>query len=426
MASFEVLLARIQSRQARIGIVGLGYVGLPLAVSFSRAGFPVLGMDVDHEKIELLNRGTSYLADVASEEIAHLVARGGRFSNDYGMLEAAEAILICVPTPLNKTRDPDVEFLIDAGKGIARHLRPGRLVSLESTTYPGTTEELLRPLLEESGLKAGRDFFLAFSPERIDPGRTDRTLEEIPKVVGGSTSRCLELARALYQQIIDTVVPVSSTQSAEMVKLLENTFRAVNIALVNEIAIMCDRLGIDVWEVVEAAATKPYGFMKFLPGPGVGGHCVPLDPHYLSWKLKTLNYNARFVQLAGEINSSMPKYWVDKVQDALNQESKSLKGSAILLIGVAYKAGVSDVRESPAVDIIELLVDRGAGVRYYDPFVPELRTDGIQLKGESDLSAAVATSDCVLIVTDHPGIDWKWLRREAGLIVDSRFVLKRS
>ncbi len=422
----EVLLQRIREKQAIIGVVGLGYVGLPLLVSFARAGFPVLGMDLDAAKIDLLRSGHSCLADLPADEIKALLGRGAVFSTDYAVLESADAVLICVPTPLNKTRDPDVQFLIQAGTGIARHLRKGMIVALESTTYPGTTDELLRPLLEESGLQAGRDFFLVFSPERIDPGRTDLTLDEIPKVVGGLSPQCLVLAQELYGQIIQTVVPVSSTQSAEMVKLLENTFRAVNIALVNEIAIMCDKLGIDVWEVVEAAATKPYGFMKFVPGPGVGGHCVPLDPHYLSWKLKTLDYNARFVQLAGEINSAMPKYWVDKVQDALNQAGQAVKGSTVLLIGVAYKPGVSDFRESPALDIIELLEERGARVLYYDPFVTELRADGIRLEGEPDLNAAVDSSDCVLIVTDHPGIDWEAVASRARLLVDSRFVLKRQ
>ena len=376
----EQLLTKIEGHSAVIAVIGLGYVGLPLAVAFAERGFPVVGVDVDATKVAALNRGESYVQDIPSKRLARLlVARSnvvasdaepanvqrvslGTFTatTDYSVLAHCDAAIICVPTPLNKTRDPDVRYIISSGESLAQHIHRGMVVVLESTTYPGTTEELLRPMLEQRGLRVGRDFFLAFSPERINPGDQIYVVENTPKVVGGETAACREVAVALYAQIIQRIVPVSSTQTAEMVKLLENTFRAVNIALVNETAIMCDKLGIDVWEVVEAAATKPYGFMKFTPGPGVGGHCIPLDPHYLSWKLKTLNYNARFIQLAGEINSEMPRYWVNQVSDALNGAGKPVKGSRVLVLGVAYKKDIDDVRESPALDIIELLQAKGA------------------------------------------------------------------
>ena len=337
-----------------------------------------------------------------------------------------------MPTPLNKTRDPDVRYPdCSAGESTAQHIHPGMLVCLESTTYPGTTEELLLPMLtspavlERLGVErfeVGKDFFLAFSPERIDPGRKDFMVENTPKVVGGVTPACLEVGAALYGSAIHKIVPVSSTQAAEMVKLLENTFRAVNIALVNEVAIMCDKLGIDVWEVIDAAASKPYGFMKFTPGPGVGGHCIPLDPHYLSWKLKTLNYNARFIQLAGEINTEMPRYWVDKVQDALNEHGKPMKGSVVLVLGVAYKKDVDDVRESPALDIIELLRNKGADVRFHDPYISTLTHNGHGMAGEPDFDAALDAADCVMIVTDHSVYDWRDIARRARCLVDTRHV----
>jgi len=435
----DQLLAKIRDRSAAVAIIGLGYVGLPLAVAFAEKGFPVVGIDVDRRKVEAINRGESYVQDIPSERLARIsgpssavsgqspVARGRIFATgDYSILVQCDAAIICVPTPLNKTRDPDVRYVIAAGESVARHLHPGMLVVLESTTYPGTTEELLLPMLckalgvERSAV--GQQFFLAFSPERIDPGRKDWTVENTPKVVGGVTPACREVAAALYGAIIERIVPVSSTQAAEMVKLLENTFRAVNIALVNEIAIMCDKLGIDVWEVIDAAATKPYGFMKFTPGPGVGGHCIPLDPHYLAWKLKTLNYNARFIQLAGEINSEMPRYWVNKVQDALNDAGKAIKGSRVLVLGVAYKRDIDDVRESPALDIIELLRQKGADVRYHDPYVPAISHNGFELAGEADLEAALDAADCVLIVTDHSAYDWPAVLSRARLVVDSRHV----
>lgn len=426
----DALLRRIESREAVVAIVGLGYVGLPLAVAFAEIGFSVVGIDVDGNKVAALNRGESYVQDIPS---ARLQGIRGKLTatTDYALLTQCDAAIICVPTPLNKTRDPDVRYLIAAGEAVARHIHPGMVVVLESTTYPGTTVELLLPMLtarttlERLGVSTfdvGKDFFLAFSPERIDPGRKDFMVENTPKVVGGVTAACSEVAAALYGSAIHTVVPVSSTQTAEMVKLLENTFRAVNIALVNEVAIMCDKLGIDVWEVIDAAATKPYGFMKFTPGPGVGGHCIPLDPHYLSWKLKTLNYNARFIQLAGEINTEMPRYWVEKVQDALNGAGKAMKGSRVLVLGVAYKKDIDDLRESPALDVIELLRAKGADVRYHDPYVATLTHNGHGLTSEPELEAAIDAADCVMIVTDHSIYDWGAVQRRARLVVDTRHV----
>lgn len=418
------LLTKFNARSASIAIIGLGYVGLPLAVAFVEAGFTVIGIDVDQNKVKAINGGESYVEDVATTRLAAAVARGAlSATTDFSALSTCDAAIICVPTPLSKTRDPDVRYLIAAGESVARYVHPGMLVSLESTTYPGTTEELLRPMLEAGGLRAGADFFLAFSPERIDPGRKDYTVENTPKVVGGLTAGCLEVAVAMYRQAIQTIVPVSSTQTAEMVKLLENTFRAVNIALVNETAIMCDKLGIDVWEVIDAANTKPYGFMKFTPGPGVGGHCIPLDPHYLSWKLKTLNYNARFIQLAGEINSEMPRYWVNKVQDALNDVGKPVRGSKVLVLGVAYKKDIDDVRESPALDIVELLSLKGAAVSYHDPHVPSFRHNGHALTSVTDLALALETADCVVIATDHSIYDWADVTRRAALVIDTRHAL---
>ncbi len=439
----DQFLTKIARHEATVAIVGLGYVGLPLAVAFAERGFPVVGIDVDPWKVGELNSGRSYVQDIPAERLQGILPRFAA-TTDYAALERCDVAIICVPTPLNKTRDPDVRYLIASGESVARHIHPGMLVVLESTTYPGTTVELLLPMLEEgianyrsrhpdspeqnpqSAIRnpqsVVRDFFLAFSPERIDPGRQDYMVENTPKVVGGVTPACREVAVALYGAAIHTIVPVSSTQAAEMVKLLENTFRAVNIALVNEVAIMCDKLGIDVWEVIDAAATKPYGFMKFTPGPGVGGHCIPLDPHYLSWKLKTLNYNARFIQLAGEINTEMPRYWVDKVQEALNDVGKAIKGSRVLVLGVAYKKDIDDLRESPALDIIELLRGKGADIRYHDPYIPTLSHNGQGLTSEPDLDAALDAADCVIIVTDHSIYDWPKVLQRARLVVDSRHV----
>ena len=419
------LKQRILTRSAQVAIIGVGYVGLPLAVAFAEAGFPVVGIDIDREKVEAINAGRSYIGDVSSERLARLVSAGDgklQATTDYAVLDHCDVAIICVPTPLSKTHDPDVSYILAAGREVAAHLHPEMLVVLESTTYPGTTDELLLPILSEKGLQVGRDFYLAFSPERIDPGRTDWTVENTPKVLGGVTPQCLAMAQALYGQVIERVVPVSSTRAAEMVKLLENTFRAVNIALVNEIAIMCDKLGLDVWEVIEAASTKPYGFMPFYPGPGLGGHCIPVDPHYLAWKLKTLNYNARFIQLAGEINAAMPHYVVDKISDALNDEGKAVKGSRILLLGVAYKRDVSDVRESPALDILRLLERKGAVVAYHDPYVPHLQLDDVVMDSITLNEEALRSADCVVVTTDHRSYDWDWVVRNSRLLVDTRNV----
>lgn len=419
------LKQRILTRSAQVAIIGVGYVGLPLAVAFAEAGFPVVGIDIDREKVEAINAGRSYIGDVSSERLARLVSAGDgklQATTDYAVLDHCDVAIICVPTPLSKTHDPDVSYILAAGREVAAHLHPEMLVVLESTTYPGTTDELLLPMLSEKGLRVGRDFYLAFSPERIDPGRTDWTVENTPKVLGGVTPQCLAMAQALYGQVIERVVPVSSTRAAEMVKLLENTFRAVNIALVNEIAIMCDKLGLDVWEVIEAASTKPYGFMPFYPGPGLGGHCIPVDPHYLAWKLKTLNYNARFIQLAGEINAAMPHYVVDKISDALNDEGKAVKGSRVLLLGVAYKRDVSDVRESPALDILRLLERKGAVVAYHDPYVPHLQLDDVVMDSITLNEEALRSADCVVVTTDHRSYDWDWVVRNSRLLVDTRNV----
>ncbi len=422
----QQLLHKIEQRTARVGIVGLGYVGLPLAVALAEAGFDIVGVDVDAEKVALLNQGQSYVEDVASATLVPLVQAGKlRASTAYADLADVDAISICVPTPLRKTKDPDISYIIHAADQIAAHSNGrGKLIVLESTTYPGTTEEVIQPRLSQNGDQPGRDFFLAFSPERIDPGRTDYTMWTTPKVMGGTTPDCLEVAQALYGTVVQNVVPVSSTAAAEMVKLLENTFRAVNIGLVNEVALMCDKLGLNVWEVVEAAATKPYGFMKFTPGPGLGGHCIPIDPHYLSWKLKTLNYNARFIELAAEVNSHMPEYVVSKVTDALNEERKAVNGSHILILGVAYKPNISDVRESPALDVIHLLQERGATVTYHDPYVADLSHEGFNLRSEALTDTTLHNADCVVIVTDHASYEWEWIGQQAGLIVDSRNAFK--
>ena len=421
----QTLLDKIASREAVIGIVGVGYVGLPLAVAFAEEGFSVIGVDVDETKVEALNRGESYVEDVANEVLQPLVESGKlRASVDYAVLAGVDAISICVPTPLRKTKDPDISYIVSATDEIARYGGTGKLIILESTTYPGTTEEIILPRLIQNGDGVGRDFFLAFSPERIDPGRTDHTVWTTPKVIGGMTPACQEVALALYGTIVREPVPVSSPATAEMVKLLENTFRAVNIGLVNEVALMCDTLGLDVWEVVEAAATKPYGFMKFTPGPGVGGHCIPLDPHYLSWKLKTLNYTARFIELAGEVNSHMPDYVVGKVGDALNRQKKAINGSSILILGVAYKPNVGDMRESPALDVIQLLQAKGANVCYHDPLVPELASEGLPLHSEELTAALLQAADCTVIITDHDAYDWQFVAGNASLVVDTRNALR--
>jgi UDP-N-acetyl-D-glucosamine dehydrogenase len=416
------LRQKIEDRSALIAVIGLGYVGLPVGVVFAEAGYPVLGIDVSAEKVESIKSGRSYVQDVPTEVLEPLVKEGRiEATTDFDRLSEADAISICVPTPLNKTKDPDLSYVVTATKDITAHLRSQQLVILESTTYPGTTQELVLPILEESGLEVGKDFFVAFSPERVDPGNPHYGVKNTPKVVGGVTERCTELAALLYEAALDVVVPVSSASAAETVKLLENTFRSVNIGLVNEIAIMCDRLKIDVWEVIDAAATKPFGFMPFYPGPGLGGHCIPIDPHYLSWKLKTLNYKARFIELAGEVNSEMPDYVMTKIVNGLNDHKKPVNGSRILVIGVAYKPDIDDVRESPALDILKLLKLRGADVSYHDPFVPELR-----LNGETLRSAPLEDGgyDCAVITSDHSSLDYEQITRSFPLVVDTRNATK--
>lgn len=422
----EELINKLKGRRAHIGIIGLGYVGLPLAVVFAEAGYRVTGIDIDPSKTEAIKRGVSYIEDVPSEAVQRLVEAGLlSATTDYSVLKECDAVSICVPTPLRKTRDPDISYIAAATEEVARYLHPGMVVVLESTTFPGTTTEVVLPLLTANGehLTVGEDFFLAFSPERVDPSRTDWTTRTTPKVIGGVTPACLEAALAFYGEAIDTPVPVSSTEAAEMVKLLENTFRAVNIGLVNEVLLMCDKLGLDVWEVIDAAATKPFGFMKFTPGPGLGGHCIPIDPLYLSWKLKTLNYNARFIELASEVNTAMPAYWVGKVQDALNEQSKAVRGSRVLVLGVTYKKDVTDIRESPALDIILLLLDKGAQVSYHDPHVQAFRHDTLEMESVPDLEAALRNSDCVVVATDHSAYDWALVRKHASTIVDTRRAL---
>jgi len=417
----EQFLKKIEDRAACVAVIGLGYVGLPLAVEFAKAGFRVIGIDVDAVRVGRLKRGDSYVKDVPSEDIQKIIA-DGRFvaTTALSFLAEADACCICVPTPLGKTKDPDVSFILQAARAVKSSLRRGQLIVLESTTYPGTTRELVLPMLEEDGLKVGVDFGLAFSPERIDPGNDTYGLKNTPRVVGGITPACTQMAVALYGQIVERVMPVSSVEAAEMTKLLENTFRIVNIGLVNEIAIMCDRLGINVWEVVEAASTKPYGFIPFYPGPGLGGHCIPVDPHYLSWKMRTLNYRARFIELAGEINAEMPEYVVRKVADALNNVQKSVNGSSVLVLGVAYKRDIDDVRESPALDIIKLLCNKGAEVTWHDPYVMELKGLESLTRAAAVSSELLSRADCVVIATDHSSYDWEAIVKDATLIVDSR------
>jgi UDP-N-acetyl-D-glucosamine dehydrogenase len=420
----RTLEEKIRTRTARVGIVGLGYVGLPLAVEFARAGFTVTGIDVSEEKARRVNGGQSYVGDVPTSTLKRLVEAGKlRATADFSAVADLDTINICVPTPLRKTKDPDMSFIVSACQEIARHFHSGMLVILESTTYPGTTDEVVLPMLSQPGLEAGRDFFLCFSPERVDPGNPKYQTSNIPKVVGGVTPACTEMGRLFYSQALETVVPVSSTQVAEMVKLLENTFRMINIGLANEIALMCDRIGINVWEVIDAAATKPFGFMPFYPGPGLGGHCIPIDPFYLSWKTKQAGIEARFIDLAGYINGQMPHFVADKVQHALNDAGKPVKGSRIHVMGVAYKRDIDDLRESPALDILLLLKRRGAVLAYSDPHVPKLHLDGVDL--ESAPESAAADADCVVIVTDHSDFDYAGLVERAALIVDSRNALKK-
>ncbi len=427
MSHAQELRKKIETRQARVGVVGLGYVGLPLAVEFAHAGFTVTGIDIDKAKVDQLNRGDSYIQDVPTSVLKPLVDAGKlRATTSFCAVSELDTINIAVPTPLRKTKDPDMSFIVSSCQEIAKHFHPGTLVILESTTYPGTTDELMLPMFEKPDMKVGEDFFMCFSPERVDPGNPNFQTKNIPKVVGGITPACTELGSLFYGQALETVVSVSSTRVAEMVKLLENTFRMINIGLVNEIAMMCDRININVWEVIDAAATKPFGFMPFYPGPGLGGHCIPIDPFYLSWKTKQAGIEARFIELAGYINGQMPHFVVDKVQNALNEHTKPLKGSHVHLLGVAYKRDIDDVRESPALDIIHLLGKRGAKVTFSDPFVHKLRADGVVPHNmESiDPDKGAAEADCVVIVTDHKAFDYTRIIENARLIVDTRNALK--
>ena len=434
-------LEKIESRQAVVAVIGLGYVGLPLATLFAEAGFPVIGIDVDEPKVEAINRGESCVQDVpsaSSERLMSLAPPNRRdeasipdgpahrllgATTDFDMLYQADVAIVCVPTPLGENKEPDLSYLVSAAEEIAQRLHPGMLIVLESTSYPGTTEEIFLRRLEQVNdreYSVGTDFFLAFSPERIDPGRKDWTLKNTPKLIGGITPSCLEVACGLYQSAIEQIVPVSSTLVAEMAKLLENTFRATNIALLNEMAIICDRLGVDVWEVVDAAKTKPFGFMSFKPGPGLGGHCIPVDPNYLTWKLKTLDYDARFIRSASEVNSAMPAYVVSKVAGILGSDGKSLKGSRLLILGVAYKSDVRDYRESPALDLIDLLQEQGALVSYHDPHVPQVRTGKLSMDGVTLTKETLQRADCVVIATAHRKYDWEWVVEHSLLLVDTR------
>ncbi len=419
----RLLGEKIRTRQAKVGIVGLGYVGLPLAVEFAKAGFEVTGIDLTDSKVARVNAGDSYVGDIPSATLAPLVKSGKlKATTDFSVVRELDTVNICVPTPLRKTKDPDMSYIVSACGEIAKFFHPGMLIILESTTYPGTTDEVVLPMLEQGGLRVGLDFFLCFSPERVDPGNPKYNTSNIPKVVGGTTAACSEMGRLFYSQALQKVVAVSSTQVAEMVKLLENTFRMINIGLANEIAMMCDRMGINVWEVIDAAATKPFGFMPFYPGPGLGGHCIPIDPFYLSWKTKQAGIEARFIELAGYINGQMPHFVVDKIQNALNDHGKPVKGSHVHILGVAYKKNIEDVRESPALDIMMLLKRRGARLTYSDPHVPTLQIEGEQLKSED--AGLAAQADCTVVVTDHSTFDYPKIAEQAKLIVDARNALK--
>ncbi len=423
----DALIEKAGRRDALFGIVGLGYVGLPLAVELAGAGYRVLGFDISERVVDGLNAGRSHGKDITDEQL-NAVVKDGRFeaTTDMSRMGEPDAISICVPTPLSKFKDPDVSYIVAATEAVKRTLRRGQAIILESTTYPGTTREILQPALESTGLRVGEDFFLAFSPERVDPGNATWQTRNTPKVVGGITRACARVACALYQPAIERLVPVSTTEAAELVKLLENTFRSVNIGLVNEMAIVCDKLGVDVWEVIEAAATKPFGFMKFLPGPGLGGHCIPIDPHYLAWKMRGLNYKTRFIDLAGELNTEMPLFWVRKVSEALNLQGRAVRGASVLVLGVAYKRNIDDIRESPALDIIRLLEGQGARVSYHDPHVPCFTEDGHEYRSVALTPETVRAADCVMVVTDHSAIDYRLIRREAKLVVDTRNAMPKE
>ncbi len=419
------LLSRIKAKNFTAAIVGLGYVGLPLAMEYADAGIPVIGIDIDGAKVRALRAGKSYVGDVPSASVKKAVDAGLlSATTDYSAVGMADTVNICVPTPLRKTKDPDLSYIVGAMEHLLEYLHKEMLIVLESTTYPGTTQEVLGPMVEEKGFKVGKDIFLAFSPERVDPGNAKFTTRNIPKVVGGVTPACTKVAVALYSGVLENVHPVSTAAVAEMVKLLENTFRSVNIALVNEIALMANRMGIDVWEVIDAAGTKPFGFMPFYPGPGIGGHCIPLDPFYLSWKAKQFGFESRFIELAGVVNGQMPHYTVEKVAEALNRSRKAVNGAKVLVLGVAYKKDISDVRESPALDILQLLTSRGAHLSYCDPYVPEVREAGMTLVASPFSAATLRKADCVVIVTNHAAFDYKMVAREAKVIVDTRNALK--
>ncbi|MDD5538546.1 MAG: nucleotide sugar dehydrogenase [Candidatus Omnitrophota bacterium] len=419
------LIKKIKERKIRSAVIGLGYVGLPLAVEFARAGIKVVGIDLDASKVDAIRRKKSYIRDVSSSEVADLVSRGLLSATTaYSALSGVDTVNICVPTPLRKTKEPDISYIVQSAEEIARYLKKGQLIILESTTYPGTTEEVLLPMFEARGLKAGRDFYLAFSPERVDPGNRKYQTKNIPKVVGGVTPACTAAAKVLYEQAVDTVYPVSSTRVAETVKLLENTFRSVNIGLVNELALMCHKMNINVWEVIDAAKTKPFGFMAFYPGPGLGGHCIPIDPLYLSWKARVYGFEARFIELAAQVNGAMPEYVVTKVADALNAHGKSTKGARILILGVAYKKNVGDYRESPAFDVMEELLDKGAKVTYSDPYVPSFENRQLKMKSVRLAPAMLKKADCVVMITDHDCFDDEMIVKHARLIVDTRNAVK--
>lgn len=426
MSRLQELLQKIDTREARMGVMGLGYVGLPLAMEFAREGFTVTGFELDNEKVRVLDDSRSYIEDVPASAVAEARAKG-RFdaTTDFNRLSQMDVINVCVPTPLTKTKDPDMSYIVNAVEAVKKRLRSGQLVILGSTTYPGTTHDLFVPILEQSGLKCGTDFAVAFAPERIDPANKKFKVRNVPKVVGGETPLCTQLAVKAYQPIFDTVVPVSSSQSAELVKLLENTFRAINIGLANELALMCHKLGLDVWEVIEAAATKPYGFMKFLPGPGLGGHCIPVDPTYLSWKMKSLNFAARFIELATDVNGHMPDHVVERIGELLNEERLPINGSRILVLGAAYKPDVSDMRESPALDVVKLLRSKGGNVSYHDPHVPELDLDGSTLKSVDLSDDVLSGSDLVVIVTDHTAVDYDRVVALSQRVFDTRNATKR-
>ncbi len=427
MSEKEILIEKLQNKTAKIGILGMGYVGMPLAVVFAQGGFNVLGIDPDRRKVESFENCVSYIQDVPSELITSLQQAGKlHMTADFAALKEMDAVSICVPTPLGKFGDPDMSFILSATEQLAKYVHKGMVIVLESTTYPGTTRELMLPMLtKSSGLTVGEDIFICFSPERVDPGRQDWTTLNTPKVIGGITPACAEVAKAWYAGAIQTVVPVSSAEAAEMAKLLENTFRMINIGLVNELAIMCERLGVNVWEVIDAAATKPFGFMKFTPGPGLGGHCIPIDPLYLSWKMKELNYTAKFIELASEINSNMPRYTVSRIMDALNDRGKTLKGSKVLVLGVAYKPDIDDVRESPALDVIALMKKKGADVVYHDPYIPQIHHEheGWKMESVPNVMDSVRAADAVVIVTNHKSYDYEAILAEAKFIFDSRNAL---